>query len=222
MVGVMTTDVDRRWALAAAAGMITNDTACAFVSSIRDLAEQLEASDPELAAALAEGDERWPDDARRQAARPSRTVEADPEVAVELARRSNGHYDDDEAEAVELRSWRFRDLTAAYDGDLAIPPPTILRRSDGKALFYEGACNYLHGDDGVGKSLVALLACVDQMNAGRHVVWCDWEDPHEGVVVARLGLLGVPREVVLERFHYLHPDAEASRGGRGPIVRAGP
>jgi Bifunctional DNA primase/polymerase, N-terminal/AAA domain len=109
-----------------------------------------------------------------------------------------------------LNSWNEVDLTAALRGDKTRSHPTILRRSDGRYLFYEGQVNYLHGADGVGKSYVALFGCKDVLDNGGHVVWLDWEDPDEVTIIGRLSDLGVTADVILERFHYLNPQSEAT------------
>jgi hypothetical protein len=119
---------------------------------------------------------------------------------------SNGDVPDDDG----AESWREVDLAAALRGDKTRPHPTILRRSDGRHLFYEGQVNYLHGADGVGKSYVGLFASKDALDAGGHVVWLDWEDPDEVTIVGRLHDLGVAPAVILERFHYLNPQTEAT------------
>ena len=119
---------------------------------------------------------------------------------------------DDDSEALEdlLRSWHPVDLTAALNGEKVRPEPTILRRSDGRALFYEGQVNYLHGSDGVGKSFVALFAAVEVLEDGDHVWWLDYEDPDEVTVVGRLLDLGVKPDIIANQFHYLHPESEAT------------
>jgi hypothetical protein len=107
-------------------------------------------------------------------------------------------------------SWDEVDLSAALRGDKVRPEPTILRRSDGRYLLYEGQVNYLHGSDGVGKSLVGLFAGIEILAAGGHVIWLDWEDPDETTVIARLLDLGVDHTVIAGQFHYLHPETEAT------------
>jgi hypothetical protein len=124
--------------------------------------------------------------------------------------------DSDEGEPVTdnddtmLASWCEVDLTAALRGDKTRAEPTILRRSDGRHLLYEGQVNYLHGADGVGKSYVALFATKDVLDDDGHVVWLDWEDPDEVTIVGRLADLGIEPDVILERFHYIHPETEAT------------
>ena len=110
----------------------------------------------------------------------------------------------------ELSSWQPVDLTAALAGTKVRPAPTILRRTDGRALFYEGQVNYLHGADGVGKSFVGLFAAAQVMADGGHVAWVDWEDPDEITIVGRLrDSLGVPASSIGAQFHYVHPETEA-------------
>jgi hypothetical protein len=117
--------------------------------------------------------------------------------------------DTDEA-ATDPDSWAEVDLSAAIRGDKTRPQPTILQRSDGRYLLYEGQVNYLHGSDGVGKSLVGLFASIEILAAGGHVVWLDWEDPDETTVVGRLLDLGVDPTVITGQFHYLHPETDAT------------
>jgi hypothetical protein len=110
----------------------------------------------------------------------------------------------------ELSSWQPVDLSAALAGTKLRPEPTILRRTDGRALFYEGKVNYLHGADGTGKSFVGLFAAAQVMAEGGHVAWVDYEDPDELTIVGRLrDHLGVPADQVAQQFHYVHPDTEA-------------
>ena len=117
---------------------------------------------------------------------------------------------DTDSDEHTLGSWNEVDLAAALRGDKLRPQPTILRRSDGRHLLYEGQVNYLHGADGVGKSYVALFACKDVVGEGGHVVWLDWEDPDEVTIVGRLRDLGVAPDVILDRFHYFNPQTDAS------------
>jgi hypothetical protein len=116
----------------------------------------------------------------------------------------DGSADDDTAWSVPV------DLGPALAGTKTRPQPAILNRSDGRALLYPGQINYLHGADGVGKSLTALFAADEVVRDGGHVVWLDWEDPDETTIVARLGDLGLSADEVLRLFHYLHPEGEAT------------
>jgi Protein of unknown function (DUF3631) len=95
---VTAVDGNRRWMLDAARGLIDTDGALDTVRAMHmrsDLAEH----DPELAAALAEGDARFPDDPRRwpQEERPpwEPDVDVDPDTidAFDELVKSNGHGD---------------------------------------------------------------------------------------------------------------------------------
>lgn len=115
-----------------------------------------------------------------------------------------------DAEVVLLASWQPVDLGPALAGEKVRPEPTVLRRTDGRGLFYAGQINYLHGGDGAGKSFVASFATVEVLGDGDHVWWVDWEDPDETTIIGRLLDLGVAPVVIGERFHYVHPETEAS------------
>jgi Bifunctional DNA primase/polymerase, N-terminal/AAA domain len=149
--------------------------------------------------------------ARHKARTTESTVLRDtPEPTVISPPNGDTNAEDDDTDDDTIASWCEVDLTAAIRGDKVRAQPTILRRSDGRYLFYEGQVNYLHGADGVGKSYVALFGCKDVLDDGGHVVWLDWEDPDEVTIVGRLGDLGVAVDVALERFHYISPQSEAT------------
>lgn len=85
------------------------------------------------------------------------------------------------------------------------PPPSILTRDDGAALFYEGSINGLHGESGEGKSWVAKLAAGQEMAKGNHVVFVDHEDCYEQVT-ADIVALGFSYEQFRQFFHYIAPE----------------
>lgn len=64
---------------------------------------------------------------------------------------------------------------------------------------------YIFGDSGDGKSWVMQIAALEQMRAGRSVVWVTYEDPNESEIVDRLKLLGAT-EADLEHLHLFIPD----------------
>ncbi|GAA1962604.1 AAA family ATPase [Microbacterium aquimaris] len=104
-------------------------------------------------------------------------------------------------EPVEL-AWIVDEVAAGIDGR---PRPTTLTRADGAALFYRGKVNGVHGDSGSGKTWVALLACAQEINAGRAATYIDYEgDPRS--TIARLLDLGVTADGIVRRFIYTQPD----------------
>lgn len=100
-------------------------------------------------------------------------------------------------------TWQEESLERALKGD-GPPPATILHRSDGIGLFYPGRVNSLVGEPESGKSWLALLACVEVMGDGEHVVYIDVEDTSDRLV-QRLRLFGVPDDVMRNQLHYFRP-----------------
>lgn len=107
-------------------------------------------------------------------------------------------------ESVVPASFLPVDLVPVLAGHVLRPEPSILRRDDRHGLFYAGQVNGVHGDSGTGKGWIVLTACVQQITAGRHVVFVDLEDVPESIV-SRLRLLGAADDGIVERFHYVRP-----------------
>src|SRR5829696_6267707 len=110
-------------------------------------------------------------------------------------------------EVIELgTSWQRVDLGPALRGEIAKPEPTILGRDDGAALYTVGCVNWLHGDSGDGKSMTAALATAQELAAGRHVIWIDFEDPDATTLVERLrDTFEIPADVIERQLHYYGP-----------------
>lgn len=103
----------------------------------------------------------------------------------------------------------YVDVAALLDGKLPEPPkPALLTRTDGHALFYAARVNVLFGDPEVGKTWVALAACVEAQRAGRRVLFMDLDHNGAEAVVANLLLLGAPARALRDRdfFRYCDPD----------------
>lgn len=105
----------------------------------------------------------------------------------------------------EHTSWWPRDLAAVLSGDNAEAPPEILGRTDKHCLFYAGKVNGLLGESESGKTWVALLGVAQALDAGRHVLYLDFEDAAAGIT-ARLRALGVRDEAMVELLTYVDPD----------------
>jgi hypothetical protein len=102
-------------------------------------------------------------------------------------------------------SWlRPVDLAPFLAGTHARPQPTVGRRDDRQALFYEQSINLLFGDSGSGKSLFLLWVIAQSIAAGNHAVYLDFEDTPESIV-SRLLTLGARPDDIAERFHYFRP-----------------
>jgi hypothetical protein len=100
--------------------------------------------------------------------------------------------------------WTFSDLTAVLDGTHKPPQPVVGARDDGVGMFYPGRVNGIQGESEAGKSWVALISCLTEINRGNHVVYMDFEDSEEGVV-SRLLLIGANPADLTKLFHYVRP-----------------
>lgn len=109
------------------------------------------------------------------------------------------------------RSWRPVDLSVVLDGSWQPPEPTIGRRSDGCGLLYAGRVHTVSSESEGGKTWFALSITLDELAAGHHVAYVDFEDS-EGGIVGRLLTLGADRDVIRDRFHYLRPEDAIGTG----------
>lgn len=100
----------------------------------------------------------------------------------------------------------FVDLAPWLDGTAKPIVPEVAEIWPGRCLFYSEAVNEIHGEPGIGKSNVLLAAAGRVLSAGGAVVYLDPEDS-PARITARALALGLDREAMRERFHYLHdPD----------------
>jgi hypothetical protein len=146
-------------------------------------------------------------DAARRAAALAWSGEGDLEEVLERVR-------EDLAAATETTrpgtaegtGWDFADLSPVLDGTHKPLMPTVGARDDGIGLFYPGRVNGIQGESEAGKSWVALIAALIEINRGNHVVYLDFEDSEEGVV-SRLLLIGAAPSDIRKHFHYVRPGA---------------
>jgi len=111
---------------------------------------------------------------------------------------ANGH------DGTPRTSWWPVDLAELFSGDHRPPAPTLCPRGDGQPLLYAGKCHAFNGESESGKTWAALIACVQIVRDGGHVLYLDFEDTAD-TVVTRLLALGARPAQVLERFHYAQP-----------------
>lgn len=102
------------------------------------------------------------------------------------------------------------DVSVLLDGELEPEEPDLLRRNDGKALFYAGKMHVLQAEPSAGKSWLALLAALEILTVGGSVVYLDYEDSSKGIL-GRLLALGADPADLRDRFVYIQPT-----GGFGP------
>ena len=104
-----------------------------------------------------------------------------------------------------LGTWQPVDLDPYLLGEVRVPQPTVLRRSDGRGLFYEGRVNSLYGRSEAAKSWVALVACQQEMALGQRVMYLDFED-EPTFTIERLRRLGAGDDDVRHQFVYVRPE----------------
>jgi hypothetical protein len=117
----------------------------------------------------------------------------------------------DDGERVERRTWQPVDLAPVLAGTWQPPTPTVGRRADGRGLFYAGRTHTVVSETEGGKTWLALAAALDEMAAGHHVLYLDFEDD-EGTVAGRLLTLGASRDTIAAHFHYLRPESPLGSG----------
>jgi len=121
-------------------------------------------------------------------------------------------------EKIDTTSWQELPLATTIEGEQPEDEPTMLVRDDGACLLYPGRIHGLAGEPESGKTWLALHACAEQMDCGRHVVYIDFEDTPAGVV-GRLRALQVDPEVILARFHYVRPVEPLGPEGRHALAQ---
>jgi len=137
--------------------------------------------------------------------------------AEEILRRAGVAIEDNEVVSAEVlaafpgagasdpTSWRPLDLEAVIEGGTVDHGPTMLTRTDGRALLYPGRSHAFQGEPETGKTWFALAACVEAMTAGRPVAYFDFEaGPDE--IVARLQALGADAAHVALLLRYVRPE----------------
>jgi len=105
---------------------------------------------------------------------------------------------------VPTSDWAEVDLSPVLDGTYKPVQPTVGARNDGIGLFYPGRVNGIQGESEAGKSWVALICCLVEINRHNHTFYLDFEDSEEGTV-GRLLLLGAVPEDIRTYFHYIRP-----------------
>ena len=104
-----------------------------------------------------------------------------------------------------ISSWAAVDLEPYLSGQVTMPEPNVLRRTDGRAMFYPGRVNSLYGMSESAKSWLALYACMQEMSLGERVMYLDLEDEPAGTL-ARMKAMGAGDDDIKMQFRYVHPE----------------
>lgn len=119
-----------------------------------------------------------------------------------------------EGDGRERTTWWPVDLAGLFDGSVDLPEPQVFTRTDGQPLLYPGKNHAFNGESESGKSWAALLACVQVIGAGGHVLYLDFEDTAP-TVVTRLLALGAKPDNAIRYFHYAAPSEPLqTKGGQ--------
>ncbi len=103
-------------------------------------------------------------------------------------------------------SWAPIDLSDILAGTYTPETPALMARTDGQQLLYRGRVHSFHGESESGKSLVVQSCAATILNGGGWVLYIDYESDAPAVV-GRLLELGVPADVIGQRFRYVQPEA---------------
>ena len=134
----------------------------------------------------------------------------DLEAAIDVALTAVSDLDTFAAEGRTGGSdWEDVDLRPVLSGAYKPSMPTVGARDDGVGLFYPGRVNGIQGESEAGKSWVALVSCLVEINRGNHVFYLDFEDSEEGVI-SRMLMIGAIHQDIADRFHYIRPGGTPS------------
>jgi hypothetical protein len=118
---------------------------------------------------------------------------------------------DQDDEATWHRSWQPADLTASLNGTYEPPRPTVGARTDKAGMFYPSRMHTVASESEGGKTWLALSAACDEIAAGNHVAYLDFEDDQDAMV-GRLLTLGMHRDRIHDQFHYIRPEDPLGTG----------
>lgn len=116
-------------------------------------------------------------------------------------------------------TWTPLNLTDVLAGKEVDPPPTLLTRTDGAHMLYDGAIHTLSGEPGSGKTWVALIAAAQSLTNSETVTMIDFED-RASRVVGRLLALGTHPHTIQERFRYIRPNTAIDTTTRTDLQHA--
>lgn len=108
-------------------------------------------------------------------------------------------------EAGVASSWEPVNLAAILAGEGIQTVPALVWRADGVPLVYPGKVNTVQAEAEAGKSWFCLAGCAQEIAAGQHALYVDFEGDAADITERMLSLGCQPAEI-LERFHYIRPD----------------
>lgn len=106
----------------------------------------------------------------------------------------------------------YLDLAEWLAGDRPpAPTPSVLKRTDGRQLFYRSQVNWLFSDPEAGKTFIALAAIVETLIGGGNALFIDLDHNGADAIIDRLLMMGVDLSILVNqnRFRYCEPDEPA-------------
>jgi hypothetical protein len=104
-----------------------------------------------------------------------------------------------------ISSWAAVDLEPYIAGEVTMPEPTVLVRTDGQGLIYPGRVNSVFGLSESAKSWICLFAEVQEMDKAERAIYIDFEDEPVGTLT-RLRALGAADDDIKNQMRYVHPE----------------
>lgn len=111
-------------------------------------------------------------------------------------------------------TWASVDIAPYLFGEVELPQATVLTRSDGESLFYEGRVNLLFGLSESAKSWVAMWSCIQEIAKGARCMYLDFEDM-PATTLTRMKMMGAAIDDLLVSFRYVHPEEPISDMQKG-------
>lgn len=116
-------------------------------------------------------------------------------------------------------TWDVANLALILAGEQPDIVPTICARDDNACLLYPGKVNAVNAEPEAGKTWLLILACTQELKAGHHVLYIDFE-ADAADIVNRLLALGATPTQILEQFHYVRPGEPIDAAARVRITQA--
>ena len=138
---------------------------------------------------------------------------ADPYQSFSLPSLPNLHLAPQLATVIDLptegdSSWKPVNLAPLFDGTYERPETSLLLRTDGNYLLYQGKVHSLYGESESGKSWIAQIAVAEQLRQFKKVIYIDFESD-AGDIVDRLKSLKVTQAEILQNFTYIKPEMQS-------------
>lgn len=103
----------------------------------------------------------------------------------------------------------FGDVASLLDGTLPDPPePEVLKRNDGRGIFYRDQLNIVFGEAETGKTLIAMAALKEVLEAGGKAVVLDLDHNSMRGIVTKLLDIGTSPDLLRDPARFLYAEPE--------------